>query len=240
MVFRSRTRTLLAGTALAAVALAVTACSGDSGGTVSKGSIIGTWVTGEEYDSPEVPFVRFSDDGTWIGSDGCNGAQGEWEMRSTGDFEATAGVSTLIACDGAAIPLAVTEAASVFVIDGDLELRDADGGTILALVDAPADMTEGDGGTRGEAAGTWVSEVPGASLVLDPDGAVSGSDGCNRLTGSWTEADNVVIFSGLASTLMACEGVDTWLSQATSFSYDGDEALVVGAEGTEIGTLTRQ
>ena len=88
--------------------------------------------------------------------------------------------------------------------------------------------------------GTWGSSEPGQPhLVFAEDGAVSGSDGCNRLMGQWTVEDGVITFSQMASTMMYCEGVNTWLSEA-AFAAVGDDGLkVFDVSGLEIGRLQR-
>ncbi|WP_080795209.1 META domain-containing protein [Corynebacterium pacaense] len=89
--------------------------------------------------------------------------------------------------------------------------------------------------------GTWGSGAPGQpQLVLAADGSLSGTDGCNRLLGSWELVDDTVELSELASTMMACVDVDTWLGAASTLRVDGDSVRVLDAAGTEIGTLDRQ
>ncbi|WP_368499475.1 META domain-containing protein [Herbiconiux sp. A18JL235] len=244
------------------VLLALSACAGgSSSGTDAEDDpatgpvpataeqLVGTWVTGESYDSPELPFLTFAADGSWNGSDGCNGNSGEWSISSDGGLTTSAGLSTLMACSGAPLPKSLTKASKALIDDGSLLLTDGDGATIVTLVpsdDSTADATEGAaagddaGAVVGGAAGTWRAETPAGvdvHLTLAADGSVSGSDGCNTLTGSWTEADGVVTFGGLASTKKACEGVDTWLSRANALSFDGSSATVVDAAGAQIGTL---
>ena len=86
----------------------------------------------------------------------------------------------------------------------------------------------------------WGVDEPGQpQLTLSEDGRVSGTDGCNRLMGSWEEAGDSIQLSEIASTLMACEGVDTWLSGAQSLKVDGDTLHVFAAGGRELGTLRR-
>ena len=88
--------------------------------------------------------------------------------------------------------------------------------------------------------GTWGSEDAGSpNLTLVDDGTVSGTDGCNRLSGSWTQDGPTVTFERMISTLMACEGVDTWLSQVSTATLDGDVLTVLDQSGAEIGTLER-
>lgn len=88
--------------------------------------------------------------------------------------------------------------------------------------------------------GVWgdTSDAKQPSLDLKSDGSASGTDGCNRLMGSWTEDGKTIAFGGFASTRMACEGVDTWLSNAATAKIQEDGQLAVfGQGGAQIGTL---
>ena len=89
--------------------------------------------------------------------------------------------------------------------------------------------------------GTWTSAHPaGTSLDLKDGGDLTGNDGCNTLTGTWTESKGTVTFSGVASTRKACAGVDAWLAHAASARSDGDTLNVYDSGGTQIGVLDRQ
>jgi heat shock protein HslJ len=93
-----------------------------------------------------------------------------------------------------------------------------------------------------EVAGVWAdtSETPAPSLMLAPDGSLTGTDGCNRLTGTWElDDDGTIEFGDFAATRMACEGVDTWLSGAEDATVSGTTMTVFGAKDREIGTLER-
>ena len=91
------------------------------------------------------------------------------------------------------------------------------------------------------AAGTWNGEgernVP--SLTLTEDGRLTGTDGCNRLTGTWTEKQGTVTFVDVASTAMYCEDVDAWLSTLSTATIGNSKMTVSDSSGTEIGTLTK-
>jgi len=89
--------------------------------------------------------------------------------------------------------------------------------------------------------GTWGEDTSGSpSLTFAEDGTVSGTDGCNRLAGSWTQDGDTLDFGGsLISTLMACEDVDTWLSGITTATVDGDTLTALDADGAALGTLER-
>lgn len=93
----------------------------------------------------------------------------------------------------------------------------------------------------GDPVGSWgSSEERKPQLVLEKDGSLNGTDGCNRLLGTWKDDGGKVDFGdGLASTMMFCEGVDTWLSKAVRAEVRADELVVFGEKDTEIGTLPR-
>lgn len=75
------------------------------------------------------------------------------------------------------------------------------------------------------------------SISFAADGSVTGSDGCNTLTGSWTEEEANTAELMLASTLRYCEGVDTWLSGAASATVKNGKLVVSDSDGKELGTL---
>ncbi|MCP2032897.1 heat shock protein HslJ [Okibacterium sp. HSC-33S16] len=90
--------------------------------------------------------------------------------------------------------------------------------------------------------GTWGSTAEHhPNLTFDEEGGVTGTDGCNRLVGSWTLDGDSVTLSDVVTTLMACEDVDTWLSGVSSaqLADDDDELQIFDAEQNEIGTLER-
>ena len=88
--------------------------------------------------------------------------------------------------------------------------------------------------------GTWGSTEPGhPHLQLIGDGTVIGTDGCNRLMGKWTLEDGVIHFHQMVSTMMYCEGVDTWLSGAASASRREVTLQVFDRAGMQIGVLPR-
>lgn len=97
------------------------------------------------------------------------------------------------------------------------------------------------GGAQTGAEGTWGSDGDGEpQLVLAADGNLSGTDGCNRLMGSWEQtSDGTVDFGQVALTMMFCEGVDTWLSNLRTGVVDGGTLRILDEAGDEIGTLQR-
>ncbi|MEB0265810.1 META domain-containing protein [Cryobacterium sp. 10I5] len=99
-------------------------------------------------------------------------------------------------------------------------------------------------GASAESAATGVWGDPDAprmpSLELHEDRSLSGTDGCNRLVGTWKMSGDRIEFGPIASTLMACEGVDTWLGAATTATIDGSTMTLTDQGGKEIGTLERR
>lgn len=92
----------------------------------------------------------------------------------------------------------------------------------------------------GDPQGTWGSSTTGQpQLVLDVNGQLSGTDGCNRLNGTWSETDGKVTFGKVSSMMMHCDDVDTWLSTLASATVNGDTLHVLDDSGAEIGTLPR-
>ncbi|KGJ73484.1 hypothetical protein GY21_10920 [Cryobacterium roopkundense] len=77
--------------------------------------------------------VVFEADGTWTGSDGCNGGQGRWVADGAGALLTTSGVSTLMSCDGAPVPYWVTQASWAVFDDGWLRLLDMHGSELGRL-----------------------------------------------------------------------------------------------------------
>ena len=112
---------------------------------------------------------------------------------------------------------------------------------IAALAFALSGCATNAGGAGDDATGSWGKvDVQGEpSLDLAEGGALSGTDGCNRLMGTWTQDGDTVEFSELASTMMACEGVDTWLNLATTGTVNGGTMTLHDADDNTIGTLER-
>lgn len=96
----------------------------------------------------------------------------------------------------------------------------------------------GQGGA--EPVGTWGEEADGQpQLVLAEDGTLSGTDGCNRLMGTWEADGDTVTFGETASTRMYCEGVDDWLLGLSSATISGSTMTVLDADGATIGKLEK-
>ncbi|PJJ71753.1 META domain-containing protein [Diaminobutyricimonas aerilata] len=87
-------------------------------------------------DTAGAAFVEFADDGSWTGSDGCNGNGGRWVADDTGTLLATSGPSTLMACDGAPVPTWMATATTAWLDGDDLVLLDRHGDELGRLTRA--------------------------------------------------------------------------------------------------------
>ncbi|MFO7690555.1 MAG: META domain-containing protein [Cryobacterium sp.] len=235
---------------MATVTLLLTGCaptSDDPGSgtpsptaSVSPGSLVGTWVLPQTFDAPEQPYVSFVQDNTWSASDGCNRVQGTWTLGDDGALNTTAGPQTLMGCDGAALPLAVVTAKAVTVADDTLVLvGGSEIGEDITLVRSTDPLV----GPPGRPVGYWAeSNTPEAPfLSIDTDQSYSGSDGCNVLTGTWTQnSDWSVALTPGVTTLMMCEGVDQWLRLAVLGRVQAGVMTLQAEDGTVLGQLTRR
>lgn len=90
------------------------------------------------------------------------------------------------------------------------------------------------------AGGTWSATGAGEpSLTLSEDGNLHGTDGCNQLTGSWEQSGSDITFSGVAMTMMACEGITGWPGLASGH-ISGTSMTLTDEAGSELGVLTRE
>jgi len=102
--------------------------------------LVGTWVADATFPVRIQPFLTVARNGTWFGSDGCNGVQGTWELGAGGALTTTAGPHTQIGCDGKDLPALFSDATSV-AVDGDtLTLKDAAGEVSATLIVGREDL----------------------------------------------------------------------------------------------------
>lgn len=87
--------------------------------------------------------------------------------------------------------------------------------------------------------GRWeASDDEALHLDLSSDGTVVGNDGCNDLSGRWTQDGEGEIDLDMAvGTTNICPDVDTWLSRGRSAVIIEDYLYVNGQAGSAIGGL---
>jgi len=98
-------------------------------------SLVGKWIPTDATGNTD-PFLEFLPNGSYSGSDGCNGVGGRWVAGSNGALLATSGASTMMGCDGSSVPHSISMATTVGMVGDELTLYDADGAVLGALVAA--------------------------------------------------------------------------------------------------------
>lgn len=89
--------------------------------------------------------------------------------------------------------------------------------------------------------GRWVSVKPGsgAFLSLADDGSLTGSDGANRISTTWTSDDTGAIIESFLTTQRATQGMERWVGRTRRVEADGDHLNVFDQAGNHLGVLTR-
>ena len=88
--------------------------------------------------------------------------------------------------------------------------------------------------------GGWEASVDGATfLSFSADGTVTGSDGCDDLSGRWSQdsAGRIELEALLPQTANACDGIDAWLGRGRSADIIDGYMYVNGEAGSPIGGL---
>jgi putative lipoprotein len=101
--------------------------------------------------------------------------------------------------------------------------------------------------TAVEIGGTPVSQGVTSTLDIGPDGAVSGTGGCNRYRGRAEIAAGTIAFSPLAATRMACPGgamdqeqrLFAALAAARRFRVEAGALVLLGDDGAVVARFSR-
>ena len=190
-------------------------------------------------------------DGNVAGSASCNRYFASYTVDGSSLTIGAAG-STMMMCpepvmaQEAAYLAALSTAASYQIVDGNLEIADADGNVILVFQEQiPTSLTgttwyatgvnNGRGGVQSLVIGTEITAIFGE------DGNLSGSAGCNNYATQYTIDGDSISIGPAAMTMMMCaepEGVmeqemayATALSNATVYSIQGDTLELRDGDG---------
>lgn len=221
---------------VALLAVMISGCALGRTSSATPESLVGTWSLEQTFDSPEQPFVSFVRDRSWSASDGCNRAAGEWALEEDGTITVTSGPQTRLACDGAELPVAVTEAERMEVRGDTLVIHGSRDAVVTELVRSRDPFV----GPQSRPVGYWVEDDSAGApfLFLSSRGSFSGNDGCNTLTGPWEATDDGGIrFPATVSTEMFCEGVDAWLGEAVLGRAISGVMSLYSKDGEVIGQL---
>jgi len=170
--------------------------------------------------------LRFAD-GRAAGSDGCNRYTTGFVQSGASLRFASPGASTRMACPPGATALAkafddaLAATRASRVVDGRLELL-GEGGEVLA---AFSPQPEGLAGTswrvtsynNGRQAVTSTLAGTTLTMAFAADGRVGGSAGCNRYTGTFTQAGRALALAGVAATRRLCVEPERIMEQEQAF-----------------------
>lgn len=89
--------------------------------------------------------------------------------------------------------------------------------------------------------GRWISPKPGskAFLELSADGSLTGTDGANRISTTWTSEESGAAVASFLTTQRAAQGMEAWVGRARRVEADGDHLNVFDQAGKHLGVLTR-
>lgn len=104
--------------------------------TPTSNNLVGTWIPEEGFqDLPaealERSYVAFAQDGTWKGSDGCNGLGGTYRLQGDFTFAAQQGGRDLVKCAGVQNGDLLIQATKVDMSDDSLTFRAGDGAKLI-------------------------------------------------------------------------------------------------------------
>lgn len=93
--------------------------------------------------------------------------------------------------------------------------------------------------TAADVVGSWGTSTTEqqAYLIIEDDGTVVGSDGCNRLRATWQVGGSGVSFSSWSGPTAACPQVDGWLGAAVAARLEDGDLLLVDRDNLNLGTL---
>ena len=219
--------------------------------------LIGTRWTLTSMDGTAVPdgvtvTLDFGESGRVSGTGGCNQYSGDYTATGS-SISFGAMNSTRMFCEGAAGSTENAYLADLALITSWAVPADAPMGTQLTLTGKDGTPSLVFGPTRQTAADlagtTWYlfstdgteTGTETQTLIFASDGTVSGSGGCNSISGGYSATDMELTFGPLASTMMYCDGpvgvAETTyfadLAKITTWSIGtGGSLTLSGAEGT--------
>ena len=202
---------------------------------------------GEAPLAGHVPTLRFEGSRA-AGSDGCNRYMAEWQSAGSKLAFSSGPAATMMACEPAVMAQAdafqaALTAANAYRRDGDRLLLLAEDGRVLATFTA---QPSGLAGTAWQVTGynngkqAVVSVLAGTTLTVafDDAGRASGSAGCNRFTGSYSQDRENVSFGPAAATRMMCAAPEGIMEQEARFLKALETAATARFEGDSLELRT--
>lgn len=202
-------------------------------------AVQGTWVLDHDVDTPEVPFVTFAADRSWVASDGCDRVYGTWRITASSRLTVVAGPHAELGCAGAEMVDAALTADTARVPRGTDQLRLRGDGSTLALDPSKAS----DVGPQDRPIGYWVLDRSSGSpyLSLRADDSYRLSDGCTTRTGTWkfSTTDQVRLYPDETAAGPCPDGDDPDLGSSTRGRVTGNTMALTTTDGQATGTLHR-
>ncbi|MGO2036298.1 MAG: META domain-containing protein [Brevibacterium sp.] len=89
--------------------------------------------------------------------------------------------------------------------------------------------------------GKWIStkESSSAFLHFREDDTLTGSDGGNRISSTWSIDDTGAVIKPFVTTQRAVMGMDAWLGRVHRVEADGGQLNVFDVSGNNLGVLIR-
>lgn len=217
------------------------------------GTIAGThWqlteLDGKPLVKDSVVTASFADDGVVTGSGGCNRFRAAYTVsENTIKIDEAIG-ATMMACAEDVMAqetafFATLSTAGSFTMTAEvLTLANADGTEVAKFAVQSQELA----GTQwkfvsynnGKEAVVIVLEGTEATLSFADDKTVSGSGGCNRITGGFTAADGQIKFDQLAMTAMACPEPEGVMEQEAAVVKALESAATYTIEGNQLEMRT--
>ncbi|NMM84341.1 META domain-containing protein [Rhodococcus sp. SRB_17] len=187
--------------------------------------------------------LDFTAPGRILATAGCNNATGTVTFTG-GKITADALASTMMACEPGVMEsdawvATLIGATPAWALSGDtLTLTTADATVTLAdkkVVD-PDRPVQGTTWTvtsliTPNAISTSTAlEASAPNFTIAADGTVSGSSGCNRMTGSATVTDTTITFTPMGATMMACTEDVAAIERQVLTVLDGEVAYTLDAD----------
>jgi heat shock protein HslJ len=183
------------------------------------------------------------------GSTGCNQISGPYtldgESLTFGELATTLKlcVDPSDAVEGAFLE-ALPKVAGWQVVDGTLQLLDADGRPLLEFSAATLSLEGTTWILSQQATDGTLGPIPEgvvATLLME-DGAAGGSGGCNSWFGDYRLDGDALSFSRIGSTMMFCEGPGSEVEQlyfanlgeVASYAIDGTQLSLLSGDGTTL------
>lgn len=227
---------------------AVSGCSSssDSADSVADPSgrvFISTSVEGSPIPGGGPLRLDFTQSGRVSATAGCNTSNGSVEFTD-GKLTTSTMASTMMGCppetaESDAWTTALLSAGPSWSLDGDTLTLTSDAATVtlqdkkVVTPDRPVEGT------------TWIVtslvtpsavststalETSAPELTIAADGSVTGSTGCNRMTGNAEVADTTVTFTPMAATMMACPEDVAEIERHVLAVLDGEVTYTVDAD----------